>query len=66
MIPAIRARRSRSTCHHQAGGNGSPGPIAARMFHVAIRMVGALPLTRGLPLLDRAREQSLDEVPLQG
>ena len=25
------------TCRHQAGGKGSPGPIAARMFQVATR-----------------------------
>src|SRR6476469_2639555 len=64
MMPAIRARRSRLTCRHHAGGKGSPGPMAARMFHVATRMVGALPITRGL--LDRTREESLDEEPLQG
>jgi hypothetical protein len=37
MIPAMRARRSSETCRHHAGGNGSPGPIAARIFQVAIR-----------------------------
>ena len=64
MTPAIRARRSRLTCLHQADGNGSPGPMAALMFHVATRMVGVLPITRGL--LHRTREESLHEEPLQG
>ncbi len=39
ISPAMRSSRSRRTCRHQAGGNGSPGPIAARMFQVATRKV---------------------------
>src|SRR5438477_3395630 len=68
-IVPTSARRSRRTCRHHAGGNGSPGPIAARMFQVTTRRragpAGA-PVTIAAPsLLDRAREEALDEVPLE-
>src|SRR3954453_4378567 len=67
---AICSRRSSRTCRHQARGNGSPGPMAARMFHVTRRRppraAATPPLTRSLPrLLDRAREEPLAEVPLK-
>src|SRR6185295_6338044 len=65
-IAPIRSSRSRRTCRHQAGGKGSPGPIAARMFQVATRRRAGeadAPVTNRL--LDRAREEALDEVALE-
>src|SRR6185437_8996328 len=66
---AIRSRRSARTCRHQAGGNGSPGPIAARMFQVTTRRRAGgadAPVTNRLDrLLDRAGQEPLDEVPLE-
>jgi len=37
MVATMRSKRSSVTYRHQPAGNGSPGPIAARMFQVATR-----------------------------
>ena len=69
MNAAIRSSRSRRTCRHQAGGNGSPGPD--RRPDVpgddaeARRRRPTRPSRDCRRLLDRAREQALDEVALE-